>query len=72
MYWNLLKGLSSDIKVKLINRLSESLVRKEEKSNDSAMSFYGAWNDDERSAEEIIDEIRTSRHFRNRDNIDML
>lgn len=72
MYWQLLKGLSSDIKVKLINRLSESLIRKETKTNDTAMSFYGAWSDDERSAEDIVAEIRNGRHFRNRDNIDML
>ena len=25
--------------------------------------FGGMWNDDPRSAEEIIDEIRSSRHF---------
>lgn len=63
-YWDLLKGLSSEVKLALINRLSSSLLKEKRLAEQNwADEFCGMWNDDPRSAEEIINEIRTSRHF---------
>lgn len=61
-YWSLLKDLSADIKLKLIARLSSSIVedKAKEECNDLADKFYGAWKED-KSAEELINEIRNSR-----------
>lgn len=62
-YWDMLKDLSTDIKLKLIARLSNSIVENkvEEDSNELlADRFYGVWKDD-KSAEELINEIRNSR-----------
>ena len=45
-YWNLLKHLSSDVKLELIARLSRSLQNDKADSkseNVSASSFYGVW-----------------------------
>ena len=62
MYWNLLKNLSSDVKLDLIARLSNSLLNQDKPAEDSqwASAFAGKWID-ARSAEEIIDDIRESR-----------
>lgn len=66
-YWELLKGLSSEVKLSLINRLSSSLLKeKVESKKQWADEFCGMWNDDSRSAEEMIEDIRSSRCF-NRD-----
>ena len=63
-YWELLKGLSSEVKLALINRLSSSLLAEKKQAEAKwADEFSGMWNDDPRSAEEIIDEIRSSRHL---------
>ncbi|MCD8094311.1 MAG: hypothetical protein LUF01_16485 [Bacteroides sp.] len=63
-YWDLLKNLSTDMKLKLISKLSDSLIKenKESEHEDSFDKFYGAWKDD-KEAEELIDEIRSSRTF---------
>lgn len=61
-YWNMLKNLSSDVKLELISRLSVSLLKKEGK-NDSphwASPFVGAWKD-ERTTDEIVEDIRGAR-----------
>lgn len=62
MYWNMLKDLSSDIKLELISRLSASLLEKKESSETSnwVSQLAGRW-EDERTAEEIIADIRSSR-----------
>ncbi|MFD2161062.1 hypothetical protein ACFSJU_01565 [Paradesertivirga mongoliensis] len=62
-YFELLKHLSSDSKLELINRLSNSLKSKSEskKKNDLKASF-GAFITDQ-TAEEIIADIRSSRTF---------
>ncbi|MDR0891652.1 MAG: hypothetical protein LBN24_03470 [Mediterranea sp.] len=61
-YWTLLKGLNNEIKLRLIARLSASVAN--EMANDAPKEgvdkYYGAWVDD-RSAEEIIADIRNSR-----------
>lgn len=57
-YVSLLKGLDTDSKRKIINRLTESLDSKEEKVDSSAL--FGAWEDN-RTSDEIINDIRESR-----------
>ena len=45
-YWNVLKDLSDEVKLDLISRLSQSLLRsKTEKKTISASSLYGVWED---------------------------
>ena len=57
-YVSLLKGLDTDSKKKIINRLTESLDTKEEKVD--LRLLFGAWEDD-RTSDEIINDIRESR-----------
>ena len=65
-YWKLLENLSSEVKLRLIAKLSQSLVKpaaeEEKEKTNWADEFYGAW-DDSRTAEEIIDDIKNSRVF---------
>ena len=60
VYWNMLKGLSSEIKLDLISRLSASLLKREADDAHWASEFAGKWKDD-RSAEEMIADIREAR-----------
>ena len=58
---NMLTGASDEVKLKLISFLSDSLLKKpEEKKEKWADQFAGAWKDN-RSAEEIIADIRNAR-----------
>lgn len=60
-YWSILKNLSSDMKLELISRLSKSLLNKDQDVADNwASQFAGEWKDS-RSAESIIEDIRSSR-----------
>jgi hypothetical protein len=61
-YWNELKGLSNKVKLELITLLSSSMTieKTEEKSNHWADRFCGAWKDN-RTADEIVDNIRSMR-----------
>ena len=61
-YWVMLKGLSDEVKIELISLLKESLIDKPSIKEEShwADRFSGAWQDS-RSAEEIIDDIYSSR-----------
>lgn len=66
-YWNLLKNLSDNIKLQLIARLSNSLLEKKVDNKTSNISkFYGAWKDEDfpMSAEEMVKDIKMSRHFK--------
>jgi hypothetical protein len=67
IYWNLLKGLSTDIKLELIARLSSSLLKKGEEESPVHWtdSFAGKWQD-ERSVDEMVEDIRNSRSFTHR------
>jgi hypothetical protein len=67
IYWNLLKGLSTDIKLELIARLSSSLLKKGEEESlvHWTDSFAGKWQD-ERSVDEMVEDIRNSRSFTHR------
>ena len=57
-YWATLKDLSNDVKLELISLLSTSMRNTEE---DWTESFAGKWQD-ERSTEEITDDIRAARN----------
>ena len=57
-YWYELKDLSNDVKLELISLLSSSMRHSTE---DRTESFAGKWEDD-RSTEEIIDDIRSARN----------
>ena len=61
-YWEMLKDLSSDIKLELIAKLSASLVAKDNTSDTSnwTSEFVGRWEDD-RTADEFIEDIRGAR-----------
>ncbi|MBQ7984997.1 MAG: hypothetical protein IJ250_05090 [Bacteroidales bacterium] len=66
-YWNLLKNLSDDVKLKLIAMLSNSIVEdKNGKKESKAKSFRGVWSDaDYIDADEMINLIKNSRTFKN-------
>ena len=65
-YWDLLKSLSDDVKLRLATRLTASVLehRKDEATTDLTEKMLakhaGKWIDD-RSAEEIISDMRKSR-----------
>ena len=58
-YINLLSSFSDEIKLRVIRKLSESLLRGKKKETSKQDSF-GAWDDD-KSAEESIAEINKAR-----------
>lgn len=62
IYWDMLKDLSSDIKLELIAKLSASLLVKDDTPDASnwASEFVGRWEDD-RTAEEVMEDIRGAR-----------
>jgi len=57
-FWPKLKDLSDDVKLELISLLSTSML---ESDNDWVSSFAGKWEDD-RSTEEILDDIYSARN----------
>lgn len=61
-YYGLLSRLSREAKMKLIEKLSNSIVVKTVDNNDAIDRFFGAFNSD-KNAEEIIQEITESRRF---------
>ena len=65
-YSGLFEGLSSDNKMELIETLSKSLKTENNSKDESFYNVFGAWTSD-KSAEEIIAEIRSSRVFREKD-----
>lgn len=69
-YFSFLEKLSSDDKLELISMLSESMKStKKPKKKVPLSSLYGAWVS-EKSADEIIAEIKTARNFnRNREEL---
>ena len=65
-YWSELKDLSDNVKLELITLLSSSMTHpeKEEKPDTGkgwTEKFAGKWQDD-RTAEEIIEDIRAARN----------
>jgi len=65
-YSGLFEGLSSDNKLELIETLSKSLKIEEKSKDESFYKAFGAWTSD-KTAEEIIADIRSSRVFRKKD-----
>ncbi|KAF2331395.1 glycosyltransferase family 1 protein [Flavobacterium daemonense] len=64
-YSNLFEGLSFSNKIELIERLTKSLKSNKSKENNFYKSF-GAFVS-EKSAEEIVAEIKSSRSFRDKE-----
>lgn len=64
-YWEMLKSLNDDIKLRLATRLTASVVAGKEARKDTTEEMIkkhvGSWKD-ERSAEEIIKDIYTGRN----------
>lgn len=62
IYWDMLKDLSSDIKLELIAKLSASLLAKDDALDTPnwISEFAGRWEDD-RTADEVIEDIRGAR-----------
>ena len=61
-FWGMIKGLSVDVRLELISRISNSL--KSEKvvdETDSWKSLFGAF-ESEQSADEIIEDLRKARY----------
>ena len=61
-YYGLLRSLSKENKLRLIARLSNSLIEEEVQNENVIDRFFGTFKSD-KSAEEIIKEIRESRTF---------
>ena len=62
-YFGFLKNLNPNSKLDLISKLSQSLKNKNEITDISLQSLFGAYKSDE-TADEIIAEIRNSRVFK--------
>lgn len=61
-YFGLLRSLSKENKLKLIAKLSNSIIEDVSENENVVDRFFGAFKSD-KSAEEIIKEIRDSRTF---------
>lgn len=65
-YSGLFEGLSSSNKIELIESLSRSLKTEKTTKDDKFYKSFGAFSA-EKTAEEIIANIKSSRTFRNRE-----
>ncbi len=65
-YTGLFEGLSTLSKMELIKKLSRSLTIENNTKEDDFYKSYGAFPS-EKSAEEIIKDIKDSRKFRNKE-----
>jgi len=65
-YSMLFDGLSSLSKIELIEKLTKSLKREKTVKKDTFFESFGAFSD-EKSAEEIIADLKSSRKFRNQE-----
>lgn len=61
-YFGLISSLSRENKIKLIAKLSNSIVDEVSEKENVVDKFFGAFKSD-KSAEDIINEIRESRTF---------
>ena len=60
-WWALLRHLKAEVRLELASRLIDSLKPQEpveEKEPNGWKSLYGAWSDEEESAEDLISIIR--------------
>lgn len=64
-YWEMLKSLNDDIKLRLATRLTASIIAgkntNENKTNEMIEKHLGKW-DDEKSAEAIIEDMYAGRN----------
>ncbi len=65
-YTDLLEGLESSIKLELIDRLSKSLKKEKVSADNLFYESFGSFPE-EKSPEEIIAGIKSSRKFRKKD-----
>lgn len=65
-YSGLFEGLSTASKLELLVRLTKSIKKGEKSKENDFFSSFGAFVSD-KSAEEIAEEIRKSRKFREKD-----
>lgn len=65
-YSGLFEGLSSNSKIELIESLTKSLKTEKKVKENNFYKSFGAFGSD-KSAEEIIAEIKSSRKFRKRE-----
>lgn len=65
-YSELFEGLSASTKTELIESLSKSLTDRKEEKEKLFFKSFGAFSD-EKSAKEIISEIKSSREFRKKE-----
>ncbi len=63
-YFGLMKNLSDDNKLEIISKLSNSMKSSKRNKSESLESLYGGFAS-EKTADEIINEIRKSRNFGN-------
>ena len=61
-YYGLLSSLSKESKIRLIAKLSNSIIEESTENENIVDIFFGAFKS-EKSAEELIKEIRESRIF---------
>jgi hypothetical protein len=72
-YWNLIKDAGNDVKLALIHRLSEALLKTgsnqrstKKKVETTAADLAGAWSDEEYlEPEDIIQILKSERKFKN-------
>ena len=60
------EGLSEEAMAELITFLSSTRNASESRKRELFYSTFGAWESD-KSAEEIIEELRDAKHFRDKD-----
>jgi hypothetical protein len=65
-YSMLFDGLSSLSKIELIEKLTKSLKKEKTIKKDTFFESFGSFSD-EKSAEEIIADLKLSRKFRNKE-----
>ena len=61
-YFGLIKNLSPEIKLDLIEKIAKTLKANITNDNSSITEAFGAW-ESEKTAHEIITELRNSRNF---------
>lgn len=64
-YFNLLKNLDNTSKIELISKLSSSILEHNDRKESLLENSFGKFISD-LSADELYDEIRSSRHFRDK------
>ena len=65
-YFGLFESLNSMSKLELIEKLTKSLKAENKHKESSFFKSFGAFSE-EKTSDEIITEIKSSRKFRNRD-----